>query len=134
DDQATVVDIVRASPLHDSTIRIGDQVPFHPPLGIAYIAWQDRKAVARWLNRSGNEADAKERYEELLAVTRQRGYSIDMAMPDGDNLRELLSRFDQPLQHSRDLASSAQLRTLLEQFAKQIAADHDYVPVELEPE
>jgi DNA-binding IclR family transcriptional regulator len=134
EDHATIVDIVRASPLHDASMRIGDRVPFQPPLGMAYIAWQDSKAVARWLSRAGNEADAKERFEELLAVTRERGYSIDLVMPDGGNLRELLSRFDQPLRPGHDLAASTQLLALLEQFAKQIAVDRGYAPVELEPE
>src|SRR4051812_3388534 len=134
EDQATIVDIVRAAPHHDPAMRIGDHVPFHPPLGVPYIAWQDRKAVARWLSRAGNEADAKERYEELLAVTRERGYSIDLAMPDGGNLRELLSRFDAPIPTGRDMASSTQLLALLEQFAKQISIDHEYAPVDLEPD
>src|SRR5581483_6980317 len=34
EDHATIVDIVRASPLHDPSMRIGDRVPFHPPLGM----------------------------------------------------------------------------------------------------
>ena len=134
ENHATIVDIVRASPHHDPTMRIGDQVPLHPPLGMAYIAWQDRKAVTRWLNRAGNEAEAKERYEELLAVTRDRGYSIDLAMPNGGNLRELLSRFDQPLPASRDLSTSTQLLALLEQFAKQISVDQAFAPVDLDPD
>src|SRR3954468_15285473 len=34
DDQATIVDMVRDPRTDDATLRIGDTVPFHPPLGL----------------------------------------------------------------------------------------------------
>ena len=53
-------------------MRIGDQVPFSPPLGVPYIAWQGAKAVKRWISRAGETAEARTHAIDVLAATRRQ--------------------------------------------------------------
>lgn len=126
DDHATIVDIVRDPRAHDPALRIGDQVPFHPPLGVAFVAWQDDKARKRWLNRSGGDAETKRSYDQLLATARGRGYSVDLAVPEGEQLRTLLNRLDEHILDDESAASPGALRAFLEQVAAEIPSGAEY--------
>jgi DNA-binding IclR family transcriptional regulator len=130
-EQATIVDMVRDPRTDDGSLRIGDTVPFHPPLGLSYIAWQSPKAIKRWISRS-DDTENRQRYQRLLEVTRERGYSIDLAIPDDNELRQLVSKVDHLL-GAGDEASPAQFRAFVEQFASLIPATSGYSPAELDP-
>lgn len=57
--------------------RIGQRMPFVPPLGVLFVAWADSAAVEGWLDRLGPglpTGDA-ERYTEMVGRVRERGWS-----------------------------------------------------------
>ena len=45
EEQGLVVDLVHDPADAERGVRIGDPVPFQPPLGFSYMAWQDAKTV-----------------------------------------------------------------------------------------
>ena len=134
DDHATIVDIVRDTRVHDAAIRIGDQVPFQPPLGSTFLAWQDAKVIRRWIGRAGDDPETVDRYQRLLAAVRRRGYAIDLDVPDGVQLRDVLSRIDEQFLDGQTPDSPLQLRAFLERFAALIPVDNEHSPVELDPD
>ena len=63
------------------TDRIGQRMPFVPPLCSLFVAWAGDGAVERWLANLDPrmpEEDAR-RYREMVATVRRRGWSIALA-------------------------------------------------------
>lgn len=58
--------------------RIGQRMPFVPPLCGLFVAWAGSAAVQRWLDRLGPGLDVEEaqRYREMIDRIRRRGWSI----------------------------------------------------------
>ncbi|MDT3442742.1 MULTISPECIES: IclR family transcriptional regulator [unclassified Pseudofrankia] len=124
---ATVAHLVvdpRGRPL--ATLRVGDTIPFHPPLGITSMAWQPDAVVEGWLDRGGvtDPADRGE-YRELLHVIRVRGYSV-----------ELSTSLDERVRRQVGAAAAANLRGqlpgLLRDLAAGLASPADFVAGDLE--
>ena len=62
--------------------RPGDRVPFAAPFGPAFAAWEQEADRRAWRERSGvTNVTVAERLEEQLAVTRDRGYSVERLTP-----------------------------------------------------
>jgi flavin reductase (DIM6/NTAB) family NADH-FMN oxidoreductase RutF len=57
--------------------RVGQRVPFMPPLGGVHAAWADEADRRAWLGRLGDGAD-QERYAKVLHRIRERGYSYGL--------------------------------------------------------
>ncbi|WP_028925193.1 flavin reductase [Pseudonocardia acaciae] len=60
--------------------RVGQRMPFVPPIGAPFVAWADDDAVRAWLTRAGRPfTDAeRERHLALLTRVRARGWSISL--------------------------------------------------------
>lgn len=63
------------------TDRIGQRMPFVPPLCGLFVAWGDSAAVQSWLDNLDPQMsiDDARRYREMLATIRRRGWSIALA-------------------------------------------------------
>jgi DNA-binding IclR family transcriptional regulator len=61
--------------------RIGQRMPFVPPLGTLLVAWEPASVVQAWLHRLGPELseDDRARYCLLLERVRRRGWSISLS-------------------------------------------------------
>ncbi|KUI24583.1 IclR family transcriptional regulator [Mycobacterium sp. IS-1496] len=63
-------------------LRLGDRIQIAPPLGSAVAAWFGPDRLDRWYRTGaedlGVDADAlRDEYDEVLALTRQRGYAVE---------------------------------------------------------
>jgi DNA-binding IclR family transcriptional regulator len=123
---AVVVDIVRDPRDGASALRMGDEIPMRPPLGLTFMAWQSPAVVREWLRRGavaeGSEDDA--RYRALLEVTRKRGYSVESASSiDARTRREVVELLHSRL--AREPSSdgeqdAAALRALMDDFVSRV--------------
>ncbi|OBA61156.1 transcriptional regulator [Mycobacterium sp. 1100029.7] len=60
----------------------GDGIPYAPPFGVAFAAWDTEDEQRAWIRRgAGNNADRAERLEQILERTRQRGFDVDWTTP-----------------------------------------------------
>jgi flavin reductase (DIM6/NTAB) family NADH-FMN oxidoreductase RutF/DNA-binding IclR family transcriptional regulator len=66
--------------------RVGQRIPFSPPLGAAFVAW-DRDAARQWLDRLGADVgpEERQRYGRVLDRVRSRGWSLAL---ESDTYRE----------------------------------------------
>jgi DNA-binding IclR family transcriptional regulator len=111
-----------------ATLRVGDRIPFHPPLGATFMAWQPDSVLEGWLDRGGVTDEAERRqYQELLPVIRDRGYSV-----------ELSASLDERVRRRLGAAAAANLRgqlpVLLRDLAAGLASPTDFVAGPLEPD
>lgn len=60
----------------------GDRIPYTPPFGVAFAAWDTPAGQRAWIDRgaAGNRALGR-RLAEALAQTRARGYDVDWTTP-----------------------------------------------------
>ncbi|MBX6389829.1 MAG: helix-turn-helix domain-containing protein [Frankia sp.] len=119
-----VVDPHAARPV--ATLRVGDRVPFHPPLGITVMAWAAQPAVEAWLDRGGvAEPAERAEYRELIAAIRRRGYSV-----------ELSTSLDERVRRQVGEAAAANLRAelpaLLRDLAERLPGPADFIAGELD--
>ena len=131
DEQGTIVDLVCDPGDAPSGVRIGDIVPFQPPLGFSYMAWQDDKTVNRWLDRGGDDEPGRERYRRILDVTRTRGFSVDIVLPPEAHIRRLLSQLDDRVLPAGE-PSHAEFRDAIERYASVLATETADRPTELD--
>ncbi len=63
------------------TDRIGQRMPFVPPLCSVFVAWAGADAVENWLANLDPQMPARTRgsYREMVATVRRRGWSIALA-------------------------------------------------------
>lgn len=63
------------------TDRIGQRMPFVPPLCALFVAWAGSAAVQNWLDNLDPQMspDDARQYREMLATVRRRGWSIALA-------------------------------------------------------
>ncbi len=54
--------------------RVGQRIPFLPPLGTAFVAWANEPARKAWLERA--DPDQREALEKTLEEVRRAGYSV----------------------------------------------------------
>ncbi len=60
----------------------GDRIPYAPPFGVAFAAWDDADERRAWIRRgAGDDADRTRRLERILERTRARGYDVDWTTP-----------------------------------------------------
>ncbi|GGM58882.1 flavin reductase [Dactylosporangium sucinum] len=60
--------------------RVGQRIPFVPPLGGPFVAWAGEAAVAEWLARLGPGAALSDvqRHRQVLARVQERGWSLGL--------------------------------------------------------
>jgi len=60
----------------------GDRIPYAPPFGVAFAAWDTEDERRAWIRRgAGDDADRTRRLERILEHTRERGYDVDWTTP-----------------------------------------------------
>lgn len=67
------------SPLQEA---VTDRIPYLPPFGVAFAAWDTTEAQRDWITRgSAGDRDLDRRLRAVLARTRDRGYDVDWMTP-----------------------------------------------------
>lgn len=60
----------------------GDRIPYTPPFGVAFAAWDTGDEQRAWIRRgAGDDPDRTERLEQVLRHTRERGFDVDWTTP-----------------------------------------------------
>lgn len=85
--------------------RVGQRVPFMPPLGGVFAAWGSEQLQEKWIGRLGAEVTPAEleRHRSAPERIRARGYSIALGHTRGERLESLSTRMN-----LRDPAVSAE--------------------------
>ena len=61
---------------------LGDQIPYAPPFGVAFAAWDTPDEQRAWIQRgAATNPVLAQRLEDVLARTRKRGYDVDWTTP-----------------------------------------------------
>ncbi|WP_430522835.1 DNA topoisomerase, partial [Mycolicibacterium poriferae] len=61
---------------------VTDRIPYLPPFGVAFAAWDTTEAQRDWIARGGaGDTDLERRLHAVLARTRDRGYDVDWMTP-----------------------------------------------------
>lgn len=133
----TVAEVVRGPSEHGPHVRVGDQIPIAPPLGVGYVSWADEQTLRRWLDGVTSDPDKRARHEQAVKCARERGYAVELVTRVETELGQALARLDEHLDDRlsevRD-PSAARLRTLLEEIAAELG-DPDQDPIhEIDPE
>jgi flavin reductase (DIM6/NTAB) family NADH-FMN oxidoreductase RutF/DNA-binding IclR family transcriptional regulator len=65
----------------DPADRIGQRMPFVPPLCALFVAWSGADAVTKWLRNLDPHMSTEDarRYTEMVAVVRRRGWSLALS-------------------------------------------------------
>ncbi len=60
----------------------GDRIPYAPPFGVAFAAWDTQEEQREWMQRAATDnAALTRRLEQVLARTRERGFDVDWTTP-----------------------------------------------------
>lgn len=63
-------------------IRVGERIPYIPPVGAVFAAWASEEEKEAWLNRlPGASAPQRESYRKALAAVRERGFAFGRRTP-----------------------------------------------------
>lgn len=94
--------------------RVGQRLPFAPPLGTLWAAHASEPVIDEWLRALGPEATAEDltAYRSMLESVRQRGYSIGLGVSGHAQLEAALARQSS---ESSDPEAMASLRRLVAQ-------------------
>ena len=69
-------------PCQVSDVAAGDRLPFAAPFGVVFAAWENSEERRAWMQRGSITGPAQaRRLDDLLAATRERGYSIERMTP-----------------------------------------------------
>lgn len=64
------------------TVTPNERIPYAPPFGVAYAAWDSAEAQKDWIERGAvGDDELSRRLRDVLAHTRERGYDIDWMTP-----------------------------------------------------
>ena len=74
----------------DTSTHVGQRMPYTPPIGSAWAAFEDDEHVERWLRLQPN-AELRERNRQGLAAVRDRGVSLTLI---SDAQRAFVSTMD----------------------------------------
>jgi DNA-binding IclR family transcriptional regulator len=105
----TIAEVVRFDGPREPHMRIGDQAPIAPPLGIGYVPWADEQTLKRWLDQADDE-ESRTRMSRAVDDTRARGYAVELVTGVESSLAETLDLLDRELEGP----SAAKLRSLIE--------------------
>jgi DNA-binding IclR family transcriptional regulator len=69
----------------------GERIPYAPPFGVAFAAWDTLAEQRAWISRSGStNPELAERLERVLARTRERGFDVDWTTPALGQMTQLV--------------------------------------------
>jgi DNA-binding IclR family transcriptional regulator len=73
----------------------GDRIPYTPPFGVAFAAWDTDEEQCAWIRRgAGDNPDRTLRLEAVLARTRERGFDVDWTTPALAQAAQLVGTLD----------------------------------------
>ncbi|HZZ52510.1 MAG TPA: flavin reductase [Pseudonocardia sp.] len=77
--------------------RIGQRIPFVPPIGAPFIAWADEPTIAAWLARADTQVDDRSRddYLTLLRRVRDRGWSLSLGNDQHTELQRAMESYSE---------------------------------------
>ncbi|HEY2207524.1 MAG TPA: flavin reductase [Pseudonocardia sp.] len=101
DDQLVVLASAGAPDGGAEFTRVGQRIPFVPPIGAPFLAWADDATTEAWLARSGRTLSESERADHLTVLrrVRRRGWSLSLG---GGPHTELLDAIDRYAEGDRD--------------------------------
>jgi DNA-binding IclR family transcriptional regulator len=72
--------------------RVGQRLPFMPPLGVLGVGYLDSEATEAWLDRLGADTDesVREAYRRAAHAARGRGFHIELETPTRQQIGPLL--------------------------------------------
>jgi DNA-binding IclR family transcriptional regulator len=84
---------VSKSRLSRPSLRVGQRVPFRPPLGGTFCAWADEKDIDAWISRGdgGTGKAAASRHRAALALVRERGFLVSLKSPEIAELKRVVA-------------------------------------------
>jgi len=86
----------------------GDRIPYAPPFGVAFAAWDNEPEQRAWIRRgAGDNPDRTRRLERVLEHTRERGFDVDWTTPALAQAVQLVTTLDSnemptPVRHILD--------------------------------
>lgn len=94
--------------------KMGQRLPFHPPVGAIFVAWADPSIAQAWIRRGGPEAEEHAAfYHEYLGQIRARGFALNLAPVAGSTLAEAVAAGAPPAT-SGQVVTNAVLRQFLD--------------------
>jgi DNA-binding IclR family transcriptional regulator len=123
DDHVTVVEQVRDLRAMGPGLAISAPIPLRPPLGTAVVAWSAPETVERWLARAPEATHTH--LVRALEVTRDRGYTVELAARPPTRLREAVVGAPEP---------GARVSQLLAELADELVGRDDFLGVDLDPD
>lgn len=91
------------------------RIPYAPPFGIAFAAWDSADEQEAWIRRGAGDAALQQRLRTVLTRTRERGYDIDWMTP-------ALSQAAQAIGTLAGDAIPRTLRSVIDQLRVEFAA------------
>ncbi|MBY8857194.1 helix-turn-helix domain-containing protein [Nocardia sp. CA2R105] len=81
DDALVMTAIEGGDPRHPAGIP-GDRIPYAPPFGVAFAAWDAPDEQRAWIHRAAStDPEVERRLRRILTRTRERGFDIDWTTP-----------------------------------------------------
>jgi DNA-binding IclR family transcriptional regulator len=104
--------VQRGSP----SLQPGDRIPYAPPFGVAFAAWESADGAHAWIERaSSTEGGLADNLVQALARTRERGYDVDLTTPallQAAHLMGALERDGMPT-HVRQIMDQFLIETMI---------------------
>jgi flavin reductase (DIM6/NTAB) family NADH-FMN oxidoreductase RutF len=100
--------------------RVGQRIPFVPPIGAPFIAWADEDSVSAWLARADRQVDdrSQQDYRALVGRVRDRGWSLSLGNDQHTELQRAMDSYSEG-----DLDSRATVARLGAELANRFEPD-----------
>lgn len=97
DDQMVVLASAGAPSGGAEFTRVGQRMPFVPPIGTPFVAWAPDADVAAWLARAAQplSEEARAQHLELIARVRERGWSLSLGDDRHTELLNAIERYSE---------------------------------------
>ncbi|KAF0960267.1 IclR family transcriptional regulator [Rhodococcus sp. T7] len=114
-------------------LRPGDRIAFRPPLSGILMAWENRYAIERWIDRAPTATpEERQYYRETLARIRDRRYSVEQFEPTPQSMTELVEDRTSATFGSRRMELLVRGSNLsAESLVSDIAPEATYYPVSI---
>jgi flavin reductase (DIM6/NTAB) family NADH-FMN oxidoreductase RutF/DNA-binding IclR family transcriptional regulator len=82
-DQLVLIGSSQSRGMGDSPfyLRLGQRMPFRPPLAMSLIAWDEKDAITRWIGRASDALDHHQ-LQAMVDRVRDRGWSLVLRSPE----------------------------------------------------
>ena len=77
DDQLVIAASAGSATRHSASTLVGQRLPFMPPTGAVFAAWNGDAEIDNWLNKTSSPS-ARSGFRTSLQIVRKRGYSLGL--------------------------------------------------------